>query len=116
MSENTTQRLKKFRPQQVKDVIHKVLHDTLQGKEYDPKETPAWSHELSDTIRSKLKELDVERYKYCVQVMIGEQKGEGVRFGFRALWDEDSDNFAQDTFVSDTLFCVAVVFGTYFDV
>ncbi len=28
--------------------------------------------------------------------------------GCRLFWDEDTDSMAQDTFINDTLFCVAV--------
>ncbi|KAA6365625.1 MAG: hypothetical protein EZS28_038848, partial [Streblomastix strix] len=44
--------------------------------------------------------MDFDRYKYCVQVVIGEQKGEGIRMGFKALWDQDTDNFAQAIFMN----------------
>jgi len=53
------------------------------------------------------------RYKFVVQVVIGEQRGEGVRMGCRCFWDADTDNYAEDTYRNDTLFCVAAAFGAY---
>lgn len=58
-------------------------------------------------------ELNLDRYKFAVQTMIGEQRGEGVKYVFdlvaaltlgrmasRCLWDSDTDNFAQDTYIN----------------
>lgn len=41
--------------------------------------TTKWSREIADSVRDKLKELEIPRYKYMVQVLIGERKGQGVR-------------------------------------
>jgi hypothetical protein len=35
-----------------------------------------------------------------VQVVIGEQRGEGVRMGCRCFWDADTDSYVSDTFVN----------------
>ena len=48
-----------------------------------------------------------------VQVVLGENKGAGVRVGTRCLWDPNTDNLAQATYINDTLYCCAVVFGVY---
>ena len=64
-------------------------------------------------IRNKLKALDLPRYKFFVQVVIGEQRGEGVRMGCRTFWDADTDAYASETFVNDSLFCVATSYGVY---
>ena len=45
-------------------------------------------------------DLGIARYKYLVQVIMGEQKGEGVRVGTRFFWDSDTDKFASETFVN----------------
>ena len=44
--------------------------------------------------------MNLQRYKYMVHVVIGQQRGEGVRMGCRCLWDQNTDNFASDTFVN----------------
>ena len=54
------------------------------------------------------------RYKIVVEVVIGEQRGEGVRMGTRCLWDSDTDNYASDVFMNDSLFCCAAAFGIYY--
>ncbi|KAL3910331.1 MAG: hypothetical protein SGPRY_009096 [Prymnesium sp.] len=50
------------------------------ARRYNPELTAQWTREIADEIKNKLKmELDLPRYKYVVQVLIGEQRGEGVR-------------------------------------
>ena len=104
----------KFRPSSVKAVISSVLAERLTDKIYNPESTGLWTREIADEIKSKLKtELDLPRYKFVVQVVIGEQRGEGVRMGCRCFWDPDTDAYAEDTYRNDSLFCVAAAFGVY---
>ena len=35
-----------------------------------------------------------------VQVVVGEQRGEGIRMGCRTFWDTDTDAYASDTFIN----------------
>jgi hypothetical protein len=58
-------------------------------------------------------ELNLPRYKFLVQVMIGEMKGAGVRMGARCLWDQQVDKCAQETYVNDSIFAVGCAFGVY---
>jgi hypothetical protein len=57
--------------------------------------------------------LNLPRYKYLVQVLIGEQRGAGIRFGARCLWDAKTDNMTEAVYMSDTLYCCAAVFAVY---
>ncbi len=56
----------------------------------------------------------MDRYKYVVQVMIGEQRGEGVSMSARCFWDNKRDHYVQKTFQNETIFCVAVAFAAYY--
>lgn len=81
---------------------------------YNPELTGQWTREIADEIKSKLKnDLELPRYKFVVQVVVGEQRGEGVRMGCRCLWDADTDSYAEESYRNDSLFCVAAVFGAY---
>ncbi|XP_063218238.1 dynein light chain Tctex-type protein 2B-like [Bacillus rossius redtenbacheri] len=104
----------RFKPQTVKELIHTVLNDELRGKTYSADEAPKWADHIAKTLRNKMKELSLRQYKYMVQVLLGEQRGAGVKTGMRCLWDADTDNYANDVFLSDTMFCMAVVFAVYF--
>lgn len=86
----------RFRPLIVKKCIHDVMSEFFLDKQYDANEAPKWAKELGDAVKIKLKgefrlkiansfiyffasELELERYKFIVQVVIGEQRGEGVK-------------------------------------
>ena len=90
-----------------------ILRQKLTGATYHADNTSEWTREISDEIKQGLKEEQWKRYKIVVQVVIGEQRGEGVNMGARCLWDTNSDDFAQETFVNESLFCVAAAFGCY---
>jgi hypothetical protein len=73
-------------PRVVKDLIHSVLSEHLKSRAYDQNETGNWTKEIATQIKAKLKELKLPRYKFLVQVIIGEMKGAGVRSGGENQW------------------------------
>ena len=104
----------KFKPLSAKEVIHNVLFDQLSAKTYDAQEAIQWTKDIADIIRDKVKELKFKRYKYLVNVVLGEQHGAGVKMGTRCIWDAEADTYAYDSFINDTIFCVATVYAVYF--
>ncbi|KAJ1555166.1 Tctex1 domain-containing protein 2 [Cladochytrium tenue] len=69
----------KFRSSAVSAIIKKSLADYLTGTTYQPDTAPQTSRDIADDIKTKVKALDLSRYKIVVQVVIGEMRGEGVR-------------------------------------
>ncbi|XP_018586583.1 tctex1 domain-containing protein 2-like [Scleropages formosus] len=104
----------KFKAAVVKECIRNVLQGALSGRQYEPQEVPFLSRSLADSIKEKVKETGLDRYKLVVQVVIGEQRGEGVKMAARCFWDADTDSYAQDVYMNDSLFCVAAAFGCYY--
>uniref|UniRef100_A0A6I8NW89 Phosphate cytidylyltransferase 1A, choline n=2 Tax=Ornithorhynchus anatinus TaxID=9258 RepID=A0A6I8NW89_ORNAN len=104
----------RFRPSIVKGCIHTILKEELATAQYVPEKIPRLTKALSETIKDKLKEMGFDRYKMVVQVVIGEQRGEGVNMAARCFWDADTDNYAYDVFMNDSLFCVAAAFGCFY--
>jgi len=104
----------KFKPAKVKEVIEEVLKGELKGKQYDPEQAPAWCKVITEAVKERVKELGMERYKLAVNVVIGEQRGQGIKVGCRCFWDSDTDNYAQHLFMNETLFCLATAFGVFF--
>ncbi len=45
-------------------------------------------------------DLGLPRYKFMVQVLIGENRGQGVRMGSRCFWDSNTDSQASETFIN----------------
>jgi len=104
---------KKFRPAQVKDTVRKVLVEKLKDQDYIPDTVQGTCKEIADQVREQLRVLDFEGYKLIVNVVIGEQRGEGLKLGCRCFWDMDTDNYAEETFINTSLFAVVTVFGIY---
>ncbi|XP_068176464.1 dynein light chain Tctex-type protein 2B [Antennarius striatus] len=104
----------KFKPAVVKECIREVVRERLSGMWYDPEEVSKLSQSLAESIKDKVKNAGFDRYKLVVQVVLGEQRGQGVKMSSRCLWDADTDNYAEDVFMSDNLFCAVAVFGIYY--
>lgn len=104
---------KKFSPSAVRAVIEDVVTNTLKGKVWAGEEETLWTVSISEQIKARVKDLDFPRYKLVVQVVMGENKLQGVRVASRCLWDADTDNFATFAYKNDSLWCTAMVFGTY---
>ncbi|NXH23528.1 TC1D2 protein, partial [Bucco capensis] len=69
---------RRFKSSTVKECIRAILKEKLANVEYIPEEMPQLTNSLSETIKDRLKEEGFDRYKMIVQVVIGEQRGEGV--------------------------------------
>ncbi|XP_020281373.1 tctex1 domain-containing protein 2-like [Pseudomyrmex gracilis] len=104
----------KFKPLSAKEIIHDVLFDQLATKSYDAQAAAQWTKDIADNIERKIKDLQFNRYKYIVNVILGQQHGAGVKIGTRCIWDAEADTYAYDSYVNDTIFCVAIVYAIYF--
>jgi len=103
----------KFKESEARDIVQAVLKRRLAGVAYHADTTSTWAREIADEIKQALKEKDWQRYKYIVHVVIGEQKGEGIKVACRCFWDSNTDGFAKATFQSRSVFAVASVYGVY---
>ncbi|KAG5332186.1 TC1D2 protein, partial [Acromyrmex heyeri] len=104
----------KFKPLSAKEIIHDVLFEQLATKSYDAHAAAQWTKDIADIIERKIKALHFKRYKYIVNVVLGQQHGAGVKIGTRCIWDAEADTYAYDSFINDTIFCVAIVYAVYF--
>ncbi|NXM39085.1 TC1D2 protein, partial [Gymnorhina tibicen] len=104
----------RFKSSTVKECIHAILKEKLANVQYIPEEMPELTKSLSETIKDRLKEEGFDRYKMVVQVVVGEQRGEGVNMAARCFWDADTDSCAHDVFMNDSLFCVVAAFGCFY--
>ena len=97
----------------MKECIGEVLTEMLKDHTYKQDEAPELTKQIADCVKNRLKLLELPRYKYMVQVVVGEQRGEGVRMGCRTFWDRDTDAYASETFTNDSIFCVATAYAVY---
>ncbi|KAL9651671.1 hypothetical protein ABK040_001615 [Willaertia magna] len=99
----------KFKAPEVKEIIKEVVTNKLRGKDYQMEQVQQWTKDICNDVRDRCMELKYERYKFIVNVMIGEQRGEGVK----CFWDGDCDSYSSHTYMNHSLFCVVTVFGVY---
>lgn len=105
-------------------MIHNVLFDQLSTKTYNAQDAVQWTKDIADTIKEKIKgdrnssnfinrhkrkldicflffiELKFKRYKYIINVVLGEQHGAGIKMGTRCIWDAEADAYAFDSFIN----------------
>ena len=62
-----------------------------------------------------LQDMGFQRHKLVVNVILGENKDQGVHAVSRCVWNEKTDNFASGYYKNKHLFCVAMVHAAYFD-
>ncbi|XP_054932207.1 dynein light chain Tctex-type protein 2B-like isoform X2 [Dermacentor andersoni] len=105
---------KKFSAQAARECLKDALMTEFDDKIYDSSQVAQWTKETSQRICERLQELGFERYKYVVQVVISEQRGEGARMACRCLWDSDTDVCVSEFYNGDSLFCAAVVLASYY--
>ena len=84
----------------MREVIQVCLTEELTGWKYDGEKCAEAVKKLTDTIRNRLKSLGYDRYKFVVQVLIGERREQGVRSGTRCFWDASTDSQATENFVN----------------
>ena len=103
----------KFKVLQAQAIIKETLAENLSKQPYVPEAASQTTREIVEAIKAKLKENLPPQYKLVVQVLLGEQRGQGIAMGFRGFWDNDSDNFARETFTSDSVFAVGIAYAMY---
>lgn len=64
-------------------------------------------------IRSRVKELQIPRFKVITVVTIGSVNGQGMTVGSRCLWDAAVDMQSSFEFKNQHLFAVGIVYGVY---
>eukprot|EP00471_Norrisiella_sphaerica_P000025 CAMPEP_0184479770 /NCGR_PEP_ID=MMETSP0113_2-20130426/1362_1 /TAXON_ID=91329 /ORGANISM="Norrisiella sphaerica, Strain BC52" /LENGTH=121 /DNA_ID=CAMNT_0026857917 /DNA_START=228 /DNA_END=590 /DNA_ORIENTATION=+ len=94
-----------FKPNLVKKIIREVLKEKLEGKIYNPsgEASNKLTKHIAQAVKERLKELPMDRYKIAVQVVLGENRGAGVRMGCRCFWDAQTDRLAKEEFSNEEL-------------
>ncbi|KAF9914392.1 hypothetical protein FBU30_002569, partial [Linnemannia zychae] len=89
-----------FRPPVATKFMQQILQTNLQHKTYNAEEAQQLSKSIAEEIKAKLIELELGRYKYVINVVLGENLGEGARMDARCYWDQESDGTAQAFFTN----------------
>ncbi|CAI9606715.1 unnamed protein product [Staurois parvus] len=105
----------RFNLSRAQKVLETVLRNYLADLNYSAMTSGQRAQNLSDLIRSKMKEHCPPRYKVVCNVILGQRGSQGLKVASRSLWDPQTDNFASATYCSATLFAVAMVHGFYYE-
>ena len=106
---------KKFKCKQVDDAVKSILESYLCDVDYNKDKCPTLTRDLSQMIKQRVREMDFERYKVVVTVVLGENTNQGCELASRSLWNTNTDNFVSIPYRNKTLFAVASVYGVYYE-
>ena len=113
-------------------ICKEIVDETLADKEWNNEDETRWTVEITERIKQACKgtlrhlhpavfcfakcrhfvDLGLKRYKYVVQVTLGEVKKQGVRIASRCLWDTNNDNHSSYSFKNVS--APAVICQSYF--
>ncbi|XP_065223976.1 dynein light chain Tctex-type protein 2B-like [Planococcus citri] len=105
---------KRFSKDLAKEIIHNVLNEELSNVKYDKDEIEKLCKNIPRKLKERLRASIDPNYKLIAHVVIGEQRGAGVRSVARCLWDSATDAIASISFENNSVFCVATVYAVYF--
>lgn len=104
----------RFYPSVIETEIKEILDESLADYEFDTTTYNAKTEELIKILRENVKNvLNMPRYKFVVQVVMGRLEGQGVKVTSKCLWNTSTDNFASYTYRNEDFYCTAMVFGLY---
>ncbi|GMH65094.1 hypothetical protein TL16_g09179 [Triparma laevis f. inornata] len=98
----------------MEEIIKEVQQENLGDNwKYTSDDATNFTKKISDDVKNRLRDLGLPRYKFMVQVTLGQKVGEGMHMGMRCLWDQDTDAFATVIHGSDDYFCSVTAYGVY---
>ncbi|NWX35035.1 TC1D3 protein, partial [Notiomystis cincta] len=99
----------------VRDKAQAILMNKLQETKYDGASSPFLCASISEEILKAVKELDYDRYKYVVTVLIVEKANQAMIVASRCLWDDQRDTWVSAKFETDTFIALALIMACYYD-
>ncbi|XP_064621633.1 dynein light chain Tctex-type 5-like [Lineus longissimus] len=106
---------KKFMSMRAEQLMQNSLAKFLDGVKYDPKRCGRLIKVIAEDIKSKIREMDIPRFKVICYVVIGQAGGQGLEIGSRAVWDDMHDNHATATYDNPSIFAAATVYAIYYE-
>ncbi|NXT88362.1 TC1D3 protein, partial [Anhinga rufa] len=105
----------KFRDYLVRDKAQAILTNKLQQAKYDGVSSPSLCASISEEILTAVKELDFDRYKYVVSVLIVEKAGQAINVASRWVWDVQRDTWVSAKCETETFIALALVMACYYE-
>lgn len=105
----------KFPERSIRNILKEVLSETLAEVNYEPNTCRQLTKTISDDLKSKVRDMNIQRYKIICLVHIGQLAHQAMRIGSRCLWDANFDSYTSYEFKNGSLFAVGTVYGVYFE-
>ncbi|KAI8510172.1 hypothetical protein Bbelb_126000 [Branchiostoma belcheri] len=105
----------KFPVRKVQGIIKDVLESRLGEERYRPEDSNGLAMELAEAIKTRVKALQVPRYKLVCFVHLGTGKKSEVQLSSQCIWNPDTDIYADFTFTNHHMFAVGIVWGIYYE-
>ena len=106
---------KYFAINKVESLLKETLEKRLNNVDYSNENCRLLTTDLTADIKSKVKALEFPRYKLVCNVIITENKAQGMEIASRCIWNHCTDNFASYTYKNASLIAIANVYGVYFE-
>lgn len=102
----------KFPAHKVEQILRRVMPRYFEGVTYDPQTVGDQAKYLCNLVKSELKALRCQRYRYLVTAVIGErQRGNEVKIASRCVWDDQHDAYTTFSFENQSLFACVTAFA-----
>ncbi|NXG59835.1 TC1D3 protein, partial [Hemiprocne comata] len=105
----------KFQDYLVRDKAQAILTNKLQQAKYNGVSSPSLCASMSEEILKAVKELDFDRYKYVVSVLIVEKAGQAMNVASRCVWDVQRDSWVSAKCETETFIALALVMACYYE-
>ncbi|KAL7732650.1 hypothetical protein ACLKA6_013576 [Drosophila palustris] len=96
----------------VKAEMDKNYHDEYT---FHPKYSLHMAAQVSEDIKTRIKALNFDRYRYIVLITVGEYLMQGLYSLANFLWDAEKDGYVNYTIETPKFFAVCTVFYLYYD-
>lgn len=104
-----------FIPKKAENIIRETFDSRLQHVKYDSVRSKILAKDLATIVNTKIKDLEIPRYKTVSSVTIIENKGQGLKIATRCIWNTDTDNYATYTYTNQSLIAIGHVHAVYYD-
>uniref|UniRef100_A0A8C6VLM0 Dynein light chain Tctex-type 4 n=1 Tax=Naja naja TaxID=35670 RepID=A0A8C6VLM0_NAJNA len=105
----------RFNSSCTQQILESILASFFSDVRYNPANSGQLVQNLSDLVRSRVKDLTPPRYKLVCNVFLGQLANQGLHIASRSLWDVQNDSFASATFTNSSLFAVITVHALYYE-
>ena len=95
--------------------VRKIIRDELENASNDKTLIQMRCKKLVESVKTKLKVLSLDRYRFVVTATCFNKTEQTVRCASRCFWDEARDTFVEESFQSKDFVLSCVAYAIYLD-